>query len=140
MRACVIIGCIASFLVLVQGLSEDDRKKIKAVHEQCQSDPATKVDNEVLKKYHKGENVDKSIVSAHILCMSTGLGLIDEQGKVKKDNLRKALSRGITDEAKLDEVTEKCAVEKDKAEDTAIGLLKCFRENVDQSLHGDHNH
>lgn len=65
---------------------------------------------------------------AHGLCMSKKLGFQDEHGKVVKAEVKKVLSRGITDSAKLEAAVAKCAVDKDTPEDSARALWDCIRE------------
>ncbi|XP_018565063.1 B2 protein-like isoform X2 [Anoplophora glabripennis] len=128
MKTCIAFICVATLVVSIHCASEEQHERVKKIHSECQADPKTHADDELLKKYHKGEEVDKSIVGAHMLCMSTKFGVIQEDGKINKSALKTSLSRLISDETKLNEAIEKCAVEKDDPKDTALALGKCFRE------------
>lgn len=93
-----------------------------------------------MKKLQKGEHVDKSIVGAHLLCMSTKFGFQNEDGKINKETLKKAFSRALSDQSKVDAAVEKCAVEKDDPQDTAIALGTCFRETAGVPGGAHHHH
>lgn len=79
-------------------------------------------------------------MGAHILCMSSKFGFVSEDGKVNKDVLKKAFSRGISDHAKLDEAVEKCAVEKGDAQETALALARCIHDHAGPGAHERHHH
>nr|QUP79532.1 odorant binding protein 39 [Monochamus saltuarius] len=140
MRTCALVVCIATLVVSIQGITDEEKERVKTVHNECQADSKTHIDEELLKKYSKGEHVDKSVVGPHVLCMSTKFGTINAEGKVDKSKLKEALSRVISDETKLNEAVEKCAVDKDDAQDTALALGKCFREQAGLEGHHGHQH
>lgn len=58
--------------------------------------------------------------------MTTKLGLQDANGKIVKDEIKKALAHRIKDESKLEEAVAKCAVDKDTAEETSGQLWWCM--------------
>ncbi|KAJ8932134.1 hypothetical protein NQ314_014915 [Rhamnusium bicolor] len=141
MRGFVLLICFGTFVtVLVDGLTDEEKQRISAVHTKCQADPVTHVDEEILKQLHKGEHVDRSIVGVHILCMSKNLGFQKENGDIDKKRTSKKFGRVIHDDAKLDETVKICALQKTTPEETALDLLKCFRDNTDHSIHAGHHH
>lgn len=103
---------------------------MKKVHDECQADPKTKVSDDYMRKAAAGEkDASESNAKRHELCMSQKLGLMDEHGKVVKAEIRNSLSHVIHDEAKLDEVVNKCSIDKDTPEDTGFDLWVCmFKE------------
>ncbi|XP_018565035.1 B1 protein [Anoplophora glabripennis] len=130
MRTCAILVFIATLVVSIHCATDEEREKFKALHNECQADPKSHIDEESLKKYIKGELLDKSVVGSYAFCISKKVGFLNEEGKINKENLKKALGRNISDEAKLNEAVNKCAVEKDDPQDTAIAIGKCFREQA----------
>ncbi|KAJ8932144.1 hypothetical protein NQ314_014928 [Rhamnusium bicolor] len=64
---CVIIGAFAANLL------EIEEHKLHHIHEECQSNPATYADDELLKNL--SENLDNPQVGAHMLCESVKVGL-----------------------------------------------------------------
>lgn len=84
----------------------------------------------------KGENVDEPNQGPHLLCMNTKIGYQDANGKPVKERIRKTLGHFITDEAKLDETVNKCAVEKDTHEATARFLWDCMRNAMPAQVTG----
>lgn len=105
---------------------------MKKAHEFCQADPKTKVSDDYMSKAAKGEAGNEPNVGAHILCMSTQMGYQDANGKPVKERMKKTLGHFITDEAKLEETVNKCAVDKDTNEETARHLWGCMREAIPQ--------
>ncbi|XP_023310155.1 uncharacterized protein LOC108906321 isoform X6 [Anoplophora glabripennis] len=114
--------------IKIRCTNEGQKKRVEKIHIECQADPKTQVDEELLKRYYKGEQFDKSLLGAHMFCMVTKFGVLDEDGKIIKSTLKTTFSRFISDETKLNEAMEKCAVEKNDHKDTALDLVKCFRE------------
>lgn len=115
-----------------------DSKSLTTAHSECQADPKTFIEDEILQKIKQGENVEEA--KAHVVCVITKLELLSGDGKVNKAKVKAELADYFSDEAKLDEVVEKCAVEKDNPEDTALALDNCFRDAVGGSSHAHHHH
>ncbi|KAJ8955672.1 hypothetical protein NQ318_008541 [Aromia moschata] len=141
MRVFTLISVI-SLAVMAQGLTEKQKEKIRTIHAECQADPATNVDEDLLKKAYNDEPAEGPQLRAHVLCMSKKLGLQKDNGDLDKDTLRLQLSRAISDEAKLNQAVDKCGVQKDNPEATAAAILKCFHDYVGHVLHdhGQHLH
>lgn len=82
---------------------------------------------------------------SHELCMSQKLGLVDAHGKVVKHEVRETLAHVIKDEAKLEEATNKCCVQRDTPEDTAFDMWVCMLKAGKRPEHPhahehDHHH
>lgn len=98
-------------------------------HEDCQSDPKTKVSDDYMRNAVSGKKEDSEAnARSHELCMSQKLGLIDEHGKVVKSEVETALGKVIKDTAKLEQAVNKCAVDKDTPKNTGFDLWVCMLE------------
>lgn len=75
-----------------------------------------------------------------MLCMATKFGTVNAEGKLDKSKLRQGLSRLISDETKLNEAVDKCSVDKDDAQDTALAVERCVREQAGIAGHVHHHH
>lgn len=120
--------------------AETDRSKFKRIHEECQVDPKTKVSDDFMRRASRGERGDDPNGKAHTLCMSTKMGFQDAHGKVVKAQVKNALSRTIKEEDKLEEATNKCAVDKDDPQDTAQHLWRCVRDAAGPPPPRPHDH
>lgn len=58
--------------------------------------------------------------------MTKKIGLIDENNKLVKNEIKKGLSHIIKDDTKVDAALTECFVEKDIPEETAYVLWKCM--------------
>lgn len=80
-----------------------------------------------MKKIMSGQkNVSEGNTKRHTLCMSQKLGFIDENGNIVKTEIRNSLVHLLHDEAKLEEIVNKCGVNKDTPEDTGFDLWLCM--------------
>lgn len=114
-----------------QAVADDHslREKLKEARRACQEDPKTKISEDYLKG-HKKNVADEPNAKVHELCIDQKVGVIDAHGKVVKDVLKSSLSSVLREEAKLDAVITKCAVNKDTAEETAFALRDCLRKEL----------
>ncbi|KAJ8965536.1 hypothetical protein NQ317_011938 [Molorchus minor] len=133
MKYFVLAICVASLMILAHGVSDADKDKLKQFHDECQADPATHVDEDLLKKARNGEHVEG--VGKHSLCLSKKLGFQKENGDLDKESIKSSLSKYITEETKVKEILDKCAVQKLTPELTAENLLRCLFENRGHSAH-----
>ncbi|XP_018565036.1 B1 protein [Anoplophora glabripennis] len=131
MRTCAVVVFIATLVVSIHCITDEEKERLRTLHNECKSH----IDEETARKFYKGELLDKSVIGSYALCISKKSGFLNEDGKLNKDNLKKALGRAISDEAKLNEVINKCAVEKDDPQDTAISLGNCFRREAGAPHH-----
>ncbi|KAJ8970110.1 hypothetical protein NQ317_019656 [Molorchus minor] len=127
------------YFLMAYGLTDEEKQRVRDIHRECQSDPATHADEDLLKKAYNGEHVESKSIGAHILCMSKKIKFQNENGDIDKKAVRKQLSKLISDETKLDEVVEKCGVQKTTPEETAQDIMKCFHDYAGHVLH-DHHH
>ncbi|XP_018565041.1 uncharacterized protein LOC108906300 [Anoplophora glabripennis] len=130
---CVFITC-----ALVYGAPS-----IRDIHGECQSDPATRLDHDEFKAVRTGESFDRTKVGAHMLCMNKKFGTQNADGTVNRNAVKEVLAQDITDETKLEEITNKCVEEGSTPSETALKLSKCVSENTKGGRHGhghEHHH
>ncbi|KAJ8932136.1 hypothetical protein NQ314_014920 [Rhamnusium bicolor] len=116
--ACVIVGALAVSTL------EAEEDKLKRIHDECQSNPATYVDHELL--HNLSQNLDNPQVGAHMLCESVKVGLQKENGDLDLAVIKSKISLSVSDKAKVDRLVRECAVKKNTAEKTAINLFMCL--------------
>nr|QUP79535.1 odorant binding protein 42 [Monochamus saltuarius] len=135
MKILLTFVCASIACVLVYGAPS-----IRDIHSECQADPATHLEDAVFKAIHDGESFDRVKVGAHMLCMTTKSGTQNQDGTINKSAVKEVLAVNISDETKLEEVTNKCAEEGPTPSETALKLSKCIAENSNRGRHGHGHH
>ncbi|KAG5884393.1 hypothetical protein JTB14_032803 [Gonioctena quinquepunctata] len=95
------------------------------LHKECQADPATKLDE----AYTRARNPKGSPnFGAHVLCIFVKSGIMNENGDVNIENMRRVISRGLSrDPTGVDQMVKKCGKPVETtALEAAIALEKCF--------------
>ncbi|CAG9825358.1 unnamed protein product [Phaedon cochleariae] len=109
--------------------------KLKKAHVECQVDPATKVDEDLIEKFYKDEPVDETKLAKHALCINMKVGIQKPNGDIDKEGFKKWMS-GIDNG---DQIIEECGNKTGStAEETTLALYKCFRKHKHE--HGLHHH
>nr|CAI5818788.1 unnamed protein product [Callosobruchus analis] len=104
------------------------------VHNECQKDPATHIDEEDLKKIRKGEQYDKVKLGAHSKCMLEKSHILKANGEVDKAQLSKIVKeRGHSDE--IVHKIEECVQHKDTPEETSLHVMKCYYDHAHAHHH-----
>ncbi|XP_060523014.1 B2 protein-like [Cylas formicarius] len=140
MRQIIVLG-LALTAVLAIPLTDEQKQKLSDVHGRCQNDPVTHIDDSIFEKLRKREHVElPSNFAAHELCMSKGVGLINEDGSVNKEMLRKSISHSGVEESKVEEIVNQCGENQETPEKTAIHLRKCLLKHAVQDHVAHHGH
>ncbi|CAG9825360.1 unnamed protein product [Phaedon cochleariae] len=137
MKTIVFIACIVTLVVNVTAdISRQERiDTLKKVHVECQADPATKVNEDLMEKFFKNEPVDESLLAKHALCINVKLGVQKPNGDVDKEGFKKWLGGSDNGE----QLIEECGNKKGStAEESTLALYKCFRKHRNE--HGVHHH
>ncbi|CAG9764446.1 unnamed protein product [Ceutorhynchus assimilis] len=79
----------------------------------------------------QGNFSDSPALKDHIFCLGEKLKLISSDGKFDRDFAKSKMMEVIPDEAKIDEILDKCLIHKDNARDSAYESIKCFSDNRD---------
>lgn len=106
---------------------EEEKEKLHEIHEECQADPATYADDELLEDL--SNNLGNPQVEAHMLCESTKVGLQDENGQLDLDAIRKKVALCVEDEQEVDRLVEECAKQRETPGKTAVYLFMCLDQN-----------
>ncbi|CAG9825363.1 unnamed protein product [Phaedon cochleariae] len=111
-------------------------EKIKKAHDECQADPVTKADEDVMSKFFKDEPIDETKFAKHALCMNVKSGIQKENGDIDKDVVKILFSNN----EKVDEIVVECGEKKGSTvEEAALALYKCFRK-YDYGHEHHHHH
>lgn len=105
----------------------EERSKLREVHATCQSDPATYVEEAKVKDMD--QYADDFQLGVHLLCMAVKLGCATEKGLIDRDVLRNKIHLVTPDKSKVDALLEKCAVQQETPEKTAVFVCLCFKRN-----------
>lgn len=105
----------------------EERSKLREVHATCQSDPATYVEEAKVKDMD--QYADDFQLGVHLLCMAVKLGCATEKGLIDRDVLRNKIDLVTPDKSKVDALLEKCAVQQETPEKTAVFVCLCFKRN-----------
>lgn len=82
----------------------------------------TGVEEEDVKKALRGEITETDTIKTQTLCVGKKLGILNDEGVIQTEVIKEKFSE-IVD--KIDEMVEKCVVDKGNAEDTAFAFAKC---------------
>nr|UWL63314.1 odorant binding protein 24 [Pagiophloeus tsushimanus] len=114
-----------------------DPHGIKPVHEKCQTDPESRIDESVLVDITK--NHDKAVLPSnfvkHVICMSKGLGLITDEGKVSVEGVKTHVQHVVHDADKVEKIVKECAVDAATVEETSEHIWKCLYKNHIVNIH-----
>ncbi|KAF7272387.1 uncharacterized protein LOC143200561 [Rhynchophorus ferrugineus] len=108
-------------------------EKWEKLHDVCQSDPATFVDESIFEKVKNNETVElPPNFGAHVFCMTVNLNIQDPNGKFNKEVTAKLIGEVVKDQAKVNKIVNECAVNKPNKDDAAVAFLQCLdKNNVD---------
>lgn len=90
----------------------------------------TGISMELVQKMKSGELIDDPKVKAQLLCFSKKIGLQNDAGELQPDVIKAKLMSVTQDEAKAQEVMDKCLVTKDTPEDSVFETVKCLNQYV----------
>nr|AQY18990.1 odorant-binding protein [Galeruca daurica] len=137
------ISVFALFFVLAVVSAEITHEQIEAfkkIHEKCQSDPETKIDDAIYDKIKRGEKVTDPRLGKHTLCMNVGSGVQSQNGDINLDKLKQIVERASSNKERVDEIISKCGTRTStNAEEAAVGLAECLMKFRSGSLHGEHH-
>ncbi|XP_023021985.2 B2 protein [Leptinotarsa decemlineata] len=134
MKTFVWFVCVLVILAKANALDKATTK-VKNVHEACQADPGTHADEYLIERARM-EQVDPKKVGLHTLCMNVHAGLQKENGDIDKDDLRRALSEGIHDSAKVEAIVADCGVRVgDTPEEASVNLFRCIFGHENAYVH-----
>lgn len=116
-----------TFLFQSYRLAENEVKVLKQAHDACQADKKTQCDVALLKKLVDNQNNKQ--VGLHMLCMAEKAGLMQHNGTLNVDNIKKKVAVGSKPGSAIDGLVTKCARSKNNAETTAVQMWICFMQN-----------
>ncbi|XP_050305820.1 uncharacterized protein LOC126742967 [Anthonomus grandis grandis] len=113
---------------------------MKAVHEKCQNDPATHLETSVLEDLRKNRNNAQlpPNFGLHVQCMSKGMNLIQEDGKVNVEGVKTHVGHVEKDQSKADSIVQECAQNKENEKETSKHVWECLHKN--HIFSGPHHH
>lgn len=76
-----------------------------------------------MKARERFDDPNKKIYS---LCVTKKIGLIDENNKIVKDEIKFGIAHFLKNDADIEAALAKCAVQKDTPEETGYALWKCM--------------
>lgn len=92
-------------------------------HHECATE--TGVEEDVIKETLQGEFTEDEKLKKHILCVGQKLGFMNEGGELQTEVIKEKLGDVVDN---VDELLEKCVVDKGSPEETAFGFAKCTYE------------
>ncbi|CAH0553034.1 unnamed protein product [Brassicogethes aeneus] len=117
--ACIIVLSIAS----AKKQTKEERSKFKEVHEQCQNDERTCVDEMLIRNWFGGIFIEDDKLKNHMLCMAKGLNFINENGKLNEHFIK---SKWIEHyDGKEVKNLQECLKEKSTYVETSWDFFKC---------------
>nr|WJJ63270.1 odorant binding protein 12 [Pachyrhinus yasumatsui] len=82
--------------------------------------------DEMVTNAHIGKFSSDPAMTNFFMCVGKQEGIIDNDGHVHKDVLKKKMMIFTDDEAAVDAAVEKCVVEKSTMEESVMESMKCF--------------
>lgn len=109
-------------------------------HEKCQSDPDLRLSQAFLEELRKNPQTTNfpPNLDQHLICLSSGLDLIDEAGRVNREGVRGHIQHDVQDKDRAEALLKECAVNKATTTETVNHLWKCLVKN-DILKHADPN-
>ncbi|XP_018565060.1 B1 protein-like [Anoplophora glabripennis] len=125
-----VVFVLTSVLAVVwaQELSTTQIQVIMNHHKECKAE--TNIDDSLASGVLAGNFSDDPVLKQYLFCMNKRLGILNDSGEIQKDAMKEKLGKLITDEAKIEELTNSCSVEKSSPEDTALELTKCIYQGT----------
>nr|WNH96190.1 odorant binding protein C03 [Anthonomus eugenii] len=76
----------------------------------------------------------------HVKCVSKGLNLIQEDGKINPEGVKTHIGHIVSDQAKADSIFKECAQDKGSERENTKHLWEClYEKHVFGSSHGHHH-
>lgn len=119
-----------------EGLIWNSREKqFLMAHDECQSNRITAVGEDTLRKLSTGDKITSFEMSEHIMCLVKKVGLLDENGKLNKEQAMTDL-KTITNN-KIEEIIKECNVrsDKDSEDNTILKLFVCVCLKTHMHIH-----
>lgn len=113
---------------------------MKEEHEKCQSDPALRLSQAFLDELRKNPETANfpPNFEQHLSCLSFGLDLINEDGRINVEGVKGHIQHDVADQAKAEAILKECATDKATTTETVNHLWKCLVRN-DILKHDDPN-
>lgn len=102
-------------------------RKLQQVHDSCQADRKTHCDEDILRNLVANQNDRQAGI--HMLCMAEKAGLMEHNGSLNVDVIKKKIALGAEHGTSVDALVTRCARSKNTAESTAIQMWICFVKN-----------
>nr|QUP79519.1 odorant binding protein 26 [Monochamus saltuarius] len=115
--------------VCVLGVTFGDRLEVEeqvleSVHEDCQANPSTFVDPQLLQNL--SENINDPRLGAHFYCESRAVGLQKANGDLNLPVITSKISLTIKNTEVINKLLRKCAVRQQSPKKTATHLFMCL--------------
>ncbi|CAG9859119.1 unnamed protein product [Phyllotreta striolata] len=110
-------------------IAEDPKKLFKDAVDNCSKTQEPILDHSIIDAAIKQANLN-AIYAKSVLCVYQSLGVMDDKGSVKIDQVQKFLGNLIDDADRIEEIAELCSKEKNTPEQTAIELFNCIARSV----------
>ncbi|XP_072385485.1 uncharacterized protein [Diabrotica undecimpunctata] len=103
-------------------------KQFKKFNQECLSDPANQVNEEVLSKFSQGEEVDHPNLASYTVCLNKKSKYQDKKGKVKKDAIVDDLKLVFDDKAEVEKTVNECVAKTSglAVREGAVKLTRCI--------------
>ncbi|XP_050507689.1 uncharacterized protein LOC126885249 [Diabrotica virgifera virgifera] len=107
-------------------------KQFKKFHQECLSDPANQVDEEVLSKFSHGEEIDDPNLASYTICLNKKIKYQDKKGKIKKDAIIDDLKLVFDDRAEAEKVVNECVAKTSglAVREGGVKLTRCIFKHV----------
>ena len=121
------------FLLYFQALTPQQNATLEQYSKPCRDE--TGVTAQDIDTGLNGEDrIDDSKLKAHVLCVLKKIELINEDGDVDMEKLKKLAKLVAASEEEAESVVAKCALQKDTHEDTAFRTISYLYEKWPQNV------
>ncbi|CAG9836519.1 unnamed protein product [Diabrotica balteata] len=107
-------------------------KQFKKYNQECLSDPANQVNEEVLSKFSQGEEVDHPNLASYTACLNKKSKYQDKKGKIKKDAIVDDLKLVFDDKAEVQKMVNECVAKTSglAVREGGVQLTRCIFKHV----------
>ncbi|KAG5885481.1 hypothetical protein JTB14_017204 [Gonioctena quinquepunctata] len=123
--------CLVFFVVLVCAcwavpLTKEEHEKLSEIHRNCQEKSG--VDKALIKLAVQGQFPDDPKFKEYSFCTSQKFGFQNELGEFQNDVMRKNILAHGKVTTKLDEIIDKCTIQKESPAESAFNYYKCYQD------------
>nr|WJJ63273.1 odorant binding protein 15 [Pachyrhinus yasumatsui] len=120
--ALLVLSAIA--IIVYCDFTPEAREEMFRIQNECMKE--TGATDEMVMNAFAGTFSDAPELAEQLICVGKRNGMVDEEGHIHKEGFKSKLMMVIDDEARVNEVLDKCLIAIGTLQETAITVAKCL--------------